>query len=453
MGRRRGGVVRDYSGLKGMRVARVREGGTGAEIGMAAGEEILEINGAPVPDLVAYQFLIAEEEVTVLTRRPDGTLHEYELEKDAHDDLDVEPTPLNIRVCGNHCVFCFVDQLPPGLRSTLYVKDDDFRHSFLHGNYITLTTLREREISRLIREKLSPLYVSVHATDDTVRRTLLGKERAPPIMDLLRRLTQNGIHMHTQAVLCPGLNDGDVLRRTIEDLRGLGPHVESLAVVPLGLTRHRENLPSLQGYTRAQAAAVLDVVHGFQDQFRAQDGQAFVHAADEFYLKAGRTVPGEAGYDGYPQLDNGVGLVRDFLTQLSREVRRLPRRLAQPRTMLLVTGTSFAPVLRQACERLRGIEGLTVEVVAAENRLLGSTVTVAGLLCGRDIVAAVKGRRADVVVVPSIAVRDGYGVFLDDLTPLDVERAAGLPVMLAEPSARGLVDAVRALKEGLSACA
>lgn len=438
--------MKDYSRLKGMRVAKVQSGGTGEELGIAAGDEILEINGKPVPDLVAYKFLIADAAVTVLTRRKDGSLHEYELEKDGDDDLDLEPAPLDIRVCGNHCVFCFVDQMPEGMRRSLYVKDDDFRHSFLYGSYITLTTLRDKEINRIIDEMLSPLYVSVHATDDEVRRTLLGKRRAPPIMELLQRLTSHGISLHTQAVLCPGINDGEVLRRTVEDLRALGPKVKSLAVVPIGLTQHRDDLPELRLYTKETAAEVLDLVLPYQKQYRKESGTAFVYAADEFYMKAERPVPSENHYDGYPQLDNGVGLVRDFLTQFKRQARRLPKALEEPKSLLLVTGISFAPVLQGACARLAEVEGLKVEVAAVENALFGPSVTVTGLLCGKDIVAGLEGRRADAVVIPAIAIRDGYGVFLDDLTPADVERALGLPVLMAEPSARGLVDAVCSLR-------
>ena len=430
---------------KGLRVTAVEAVGTAPALGIVAGDEILAINGHPVPDLLAYRFLIAEEEVTLVTRRGDGSRHEFAIEKESDDDLGLEPEPLGVRVCGNKCLFCFVDQMPVGLRGSLYVKDDDFRHSFLHGSYITLTTLRPRDLQRIVDEKLSPLYISVHATDDEIRRRLLGKPRLPPILERLRHLTSHGIVLHTQAVLCPGINDGPVLQQTIDDLWALGPAVSSLAVVPIGLTRHREALPALAGYTPAGAAAVLDLVTLRQRRCRAERGHGFVYAADEFYLQAERPVPSSRSYDGYPQLDNGVGLVRDFLSELKRESRRLPARLQPPRSVLLVTGVSFAPILREACARLVTVAGLRLEVAAIGNRLFGPSVTVAGLLSGGDILAGLGGRGADLVVIPSIAVRDGDGVFLDDRSPADIEAALGLPVRMAEPTARGLVDSIRGL--------
>ncbi|HEY3347848.1 MAG TPA: DUF512 domain-containing protein [Nitrospirota bacterium] len=435
--------MKEYEKMKGMKLSGVEEGGTAWEVGIEKGDEILEINGREVPDWLAYRYLIAEEEVTVLVRKKDGSLEEIEFEKDEEDDLGLEPPPIKVSRCGNKCVFCFVDQMPKGLRKTLYVKDEDFRHSFLYGNYITLTSLKDKDYDRIIEERLSPLYISVHATDDALRRCLLGRKTAPSIVDSIQRLTDGGITVHTQAVVCPGLNDGPVLAKTIEDLARLRPHAASLAIVPIGLTRHREGLPQLRGFTKKEAAALLDLIAPYQKKFRKETGLAFAYASDEFYIKAGRPVPPEKEYDGYPQLDNGVGLVRDFLEEFRHESRRLPKKLAAPKKAILLTGVSFAPFLSEVSKRLDKIDGLSVKVLAAKNGLFGESVTVTGLLSGRDIIAALKGRKADAVIIPTIAVRDGYGVFLDDLTPEDIVRETGITVIMTEPTANGLIEAVK----------
>ncbi|MHB8174517.1 MAG: DUF512 domain-containing protein [Nitrospirota bacterium] len=448
---------------KGLKIIGVEPGGTASEVGIAEGDEIISINSSPVPDYLAYRYLIAAEEVTILVRKKSGGEFEIEIEKDEDDDLGIIPPPMKVRSCNNRCVFCFVEQMPKGLRRTLYVKDEDYLHSFLHGNYITLTTMKDEDYARIVRERLSPLYVSVHATDDKLRRFLIGNCKAPSILEGIKKLTDGGITLHTQAVVAPGINDGAALVKTAEDLVAFYPGVQSLAVVPVGLTKHREKLYPLRTFTRKEAATLLDVLTPLRKKYRRKFGISFVYPSDEFYMKAGRDFPTVREYDGYPQIDNGVGLVRDFLDEFKKEERRIKQachsersRLLPPlkirggqggryeiRKLILITGKSFAPILKNIAEEIEAKnKDLKLSVLPVKNNLLGEKVTVAGLLSGNDIMAALKGRKTDAVIIPSITMRDGAGVFLDDLTPEDVEKETGLKVIMVEPTARGLVEGI-----------
>ncbi|HEX9860712.1 MAG TPA: DUF512 domain-containing protein [Nitrospirota bacterium] len=431
--------------MHGLKIKDVEPDSTGAEIGLEPGDEILSINGQKVPDYLAYRYLIFDEDVNILVLKKEEGLLEIELEKDDDDDLGIFPEPMKLQRCNNKCVFCFVSQMPKGLRRSLYVKDEDYRHSFLYGNYITMTTLKDDDYSRIIRDGLSPLYVSVHTTDDTARRALLCNKKAAPVMESIRRLTDGGVVLHAQAVVCPGLNDGDMLVKTTEDLAALYPMVASFAVVPAGLTRHREKLHPLKPFTKRGAEKLLDSLEPLRKKYRKKFGEAFVYPSDEFYIKAKREFPSDREYDGYHQIDNGVGLVRDFTTEFGKERRRLPKSFKQKTRIVMVTGKSFAPYLNEVAGTLKNIAGLTVSVLPVRNRLFGDNVTVAGLLCGRDIADALKGRNAGAAVIPSVATRDGEDVFLDDMEPADIERETGMKVIMAEPTARGLVDAVRSM--------
>jgi putative radical SAM enzyme (TIGR03279 family) len=341
-------------------------------------------------------------------------------------------------------VFCFIHQLPKGMRRSLYVKDDDFRLSFLHGNYITLTDLGEAELERIVAQRLSPLYVSVHATDPELRHRLLGQPRlSAEILPRLERLAKAGIRMHAQVVLCPDWNDGAQLERTVFELAPLHPAVATTAVVPVGLTRHRERLPALRGLTAEEARRLVDTVAGWQRRLLADLGSRFVFLADEIYLLAGRELPPAEAYEGFPVAEDGVGLVRRFEDEFDAALRRRRRRAAAP-PLTLVTGEMFAP--RLAALLARGglaTPGLTVAAVA--NELFGPAIGVAGLLAGRDIQRhlATLPDLGRAVLVPAVALRDVDGVFLDDLTPGDLARDLGVPVRVVEPSAAALLAALR----------
>jgi putative radical SAM enzyme (TIGR03279 family) len=364
-----------------------------------------------------------------------GTEFEVSLPLEDPFEVGIVLEPDRPRVCPNHCVFCFVDQLPPGLRRSLYVKDEDFRLSFTCGTYVTLTNLDDDAYRRIERQRLSPLYVSVHATDDSVRRMMLGNPQAPSILPALARLIGAGIEVHAQIVVCPGLNDRSVLTRSLEDLASLGEGIGSVAVVPVGLTDHRDGLFPLVPLNADDAAAVIDAVS-------ARDGRPgpAIEASDEIYLLAGRELPPYERYGEFPQIENGVGLLRLFEHELLSSAHRLSGAVPRPMRVALVTGTLAAPFLRDvAPPAVRRYAPVSIVVVPVMNRFLGPTVTVAGLLSGKDLVRGVRGAPdADVVLVPAEAFNVD-GLTLDGMTVSDIAEAAGRQDVRA---ARDLIEAV-----------
>lgn len=416
--------------VKGLVVSRVTPDGIADQLGIAPGDRVHAVNGDPVRDVLDYRFLIADESVELLVESSKGAFL-YEIEKDCDEPLGIDfasPFP-GLMKCRNRCLFCFVDQMPPGLRRSLYIKDDDYRLSFWDGNFITLTNIGKAELDRIVTRRLSPLYVSVHTTNPALRRKMMGNRRAGDILEQMRFLTRHGIELHTQIVLCPGLNDGRELRRTLDDLGALAPAVRSIAVVPVGRTRYRDNLYSLEAFTEDGAAAVISAIHRRQDRFLGTYGTPLVYAGDEFYIKAGLAVPPAERYGGFPQLENGVGLVRRFLDEWETERPRisgLPRR-----RVTVVTGEMGAAVLIPLLDRLGRDTGAGINPVPVRNRFFGPDVTAAGLLTGMDIRDALRGRDlGDLVVVPAVALKD-RAVFLDDLTPADLQRDLDVAVAVA----------------------
>jgi putative radical SAM enzyme (TIGR03279 family) len=426
-------------------VAAVRPRTPAAAAGLAVGDRILAINGRPLRDAIDFQFYGAEERLALRVERG-GIGHALRLARRPGADLGVEleaPRPGDIATCANKCVFCFIHQLPRGMRKSLYVKDDDFRLSFLHGNYITLSDLDEASFERILEQRLSPLYVSVHATDPALRWSLLGRPRhSAEILPRLERLAKAGIRVHAQIVLCPDLNDGRQLERTVDELAPLYPHVATTAIVPVGLTRHRERLPALRTLTDAEAAALVDTVAGWQARFLAQLDSRFVFLGDEVYLQAGRPLPPAEAYEGFPIAEDGIGLVRRFEDGFTR-ARTARRGSRRRRQLTVVSGTLYAPRLERLLADLPE-PGVDARVVPVPNAFFGGSVGVAGLLTGQDIqrrLAAV-GELGEAVLLPAIALRDGEGVFLDDLTPADLARALGVPVVAVEPEPRALLRAL-----------
>jgi putative radical SAM enzyme (TIGR03279 family) len=432
----------------GVVVAGVRPRTPAARAGLRAGDRILAINGAPLRDVIDFHFHGGEPRLRLAVER-EGRPLQAALERHGPDlGLELEPPrPGEIATCANKCVFCFIHQLPRGMRKSLYVKDDDFRLSFLHGNYITLTDLGEAELQRIEEQRLSPLFISVHATDPELRHRLLGQPRAKgDLMPRMERLARAGIAMHAQIVLCPDWNDGPHLERSVRELAALHPAVRTTAVVPVGLTRHRERLPALRPVTAEEARHLVATIHRWQNHLRRRLGTRFVFAADELYLMGGVPVPGPGAYEGFPIAEDGVGLVRRFEDGFARAARRAPRRLAAgPRRVTVVTGEMFAPRMRRLLAGL-AVSGLTAEVVPIANDWFGRGIQVAGLLTARDILAQLAAHGpGEEVLVPAVAVRDGEGVFLDDLAPADIGAALGVPVRVI-PTAPG--DLVRALVDG-----
>jgi putative radical SAM enzyme (TIGR03279 family) len=419
-------------------VASVEPGSLADRLGWRPGDQILAVNGASVEDELDLRFKTAEEAFTLRARLA-GALAEQDVERDLEEPLGAEFEEFRVKTCGDDCVFCFVDQNPAGLRESLYFRDGDFRMSFLYGNYITMTNLRDRDMQRIVEQRLSPLYVSVHATDDAVRRALMGhRAQDDRLMEKLRFLHGNGIEMHAQIVLVPGHNDGDVLRRSIEDLYALSDRMQSVSVVPIGLTGQREGLKALRTVTPEEAVALAEDVRQWQDRFRQEIGRGFVYLSDEAYLLAGLDFPAEDDYDGYPLMENGVGMCRDFLNELDYQAQFFPEALPEPRRLTLVTGTLAAPILQHAvAPALRRVGNLTVDVVPAPNRLFGESVTVSGLLNFVSFHAALAPRAAaglagDLILLPPDCV-NFEGLFLDNRpgrhTPDDLSAAlGGVPV-------------------------
>lgn len=410
----------------------VEKGGPAQRAGIRPGDLLMDVDGQAVEDFIDMQYLTAGERLTVRIRRR-GRERRIPVTKQAGEPLGLtlarELYPPERR-CANRCVFCFVDQLPPGMRPSLAVKDDDWRYSMLFGNYVTLTNVSDRELARIVERQVSPLYVSVHATDGAVRARMMRNPAAVRLMEQLEALARGGIVFHCQVVLCPGYNDGPVLERTLSDLYGLYPAARSVAVVPLGLTAYREGLEELTPVDREAARRAVAQAEAFAARCLRERGERFAYAADELYQRAGLPWPVYAEGCPIPQIGNGVGIMAEFIEGFRQALPRIPRVLPVPRSVTVATGMSAAATLRELCGELEGhTRGLSVRVREVENRLFGPSITVAGLMGGADILAAVgAGRAGDALLIPASALREPEGVFLDDTTREWLERAVGAPV-------------------------
>jgi putative radical SAM enzyme (TIGR03279 family) len=403
---------------------------TAARLGLKPGDILDSINKHEVRDVIDYQFLVADEHIRIVFHTKSGKSGTLNVVKDPDDNLGISFSPFPITRCRNHCIFCFVNQMPAGCRKSLYIKDDDYRASFLYGNYITLGALSEKDWERIFNQRLSPLYISVHTTDPALRSFMLRNKKSPDIMESMKRLAAGGIRMHTQVVLCPGINDGAHLRKTVEDLSGLFPAVSSIAVVPVGLTKYRKDLFPLRTFTRSEARAVVDQITAMGTQFRRQFGTRLVFVSDEFYIRSGEVVPPASFYEDFPQRENGVGMVAAFLKEVSRI--RMPKQFPKLR-ITAITGVSFSGILKKALARVNKVSGVRIDVVTVPNIFFGPTVTVAGLLTGRDILRALRNKRVgDIVLVPANALKEDEEVFLDGMTVEQLERSLNVRVEKGE---------------------
>ncbi len=431
--------------MRGLLIESVVPGSLAHELGMAAGDRLLGVNGHRLRDIIDYSYYSSgRDELLLEVEKPDRELWDYEIQREPEEPLGLifaAPRPAR---CRNNCVFCFVHQLPRGLRRPLYVKDEDYRLSFLNGNYVTLANLGAADLKRIEQQRLSPLYISVHTTDPLLRGHLLGRDGLPPIMDQLKRLAAGRITLHTQAVLCPGLNDGSHLERTISDLAGLFPAVQSLAVVPLGLTRHREGLPHLKEVDGAYARQFLHIWEPAARELAKRLGQPFLFLADEFYLKAGLPFPPLRSYGELPQLENGVGMVPLFLRDASRTLRTA-RRL-EPMRVTVVTGVSAFGFVSNFLEKLGETCGVEILTRAVENRLFGESVTVSGLVTGNDIISSLEGVRiGTALLLPDVMLKEGEDIFLDDMGLEELARRLECRVLAFDSTPRGCYRAIREL--------
>lgn len=403
------------------KILRVPEGSLADELGLVAGDSILEVNGSICRDIIDLSFAMADEEIELLVEHGDGEQELIAFDKDMDEELGAEFESAvfdGIRRCANKCCFCFVEMVAPNMRKTLSIKDDDYRMSFLYGNFITLSNLGDRDFERIEKLHLSPLFISVHAMNPEVRAKLIRCPRGADIKEQLDRLEAAGVDYHTQVVLCPGINDGEELERTIRELAERSPSVLSLAIVPVGVTKYRSDPVPLRRFTREEAEGIIESVGQWQEKLRHEIGKTFVYLGDEFYFMAGREVPEAEYYDGFPQLDNGIGLTRSFLCDWETGTFQ-GKSYEEPFYLDVISGTSVAPVLeRLAGEEMLRQPNLKVRVLPVDNEYFGTSVNVSGLLTGVDILRTLEraeGRR-DGILIPESALRSGEDIFLDDMT-------------------------------------
>ena len=427
-------------------ISSVASGSIAQEMGIEPGDRLLEVNGKSPEDVFDYRYLMNEEEILVLIRKVHGEEWELEIEKEYEDDLGIEfenGLMDDYRSCRNKCIFCFIDQLPKGMRSTLYFKDDDSRLSFLQGNYLTLTNMSEHDIDRIIQYKLSPINISFQTMNPELRCKMLHNRFAGEIFDKVKRLKDAGIIMNGQIVLCRGVNDGAELERSIRELTAYMPQLESVSVVPVGLTRYRDGLYPLEPFTKEDACEVLDLIHGWQEKLYKEWGNHFIHAGDEWYILAERPIPEEKTYDGYLQLENGVGMVRlleeevaQTLAGMTGDDRKIHRTIA--------TGELAAPFLRKHVESVRKkYPNVDIQVLAIKNEFFGGKITVAGLITGTDLISQLKGKDlGDRLLLTNHMLKSGEPVFLDDVTVDDVQNALQIKVSIVESSGADFVSSL-----------
>ena len=463
-------------------VASLDPRGTAVEAGIEVGDILVSVNGQRLRDAIDYRFYIANEVVEIVVKRGDEELI-FEIEKDEDDDLGiefVEPLFDRLRTCNNTCPFCFLTQMPKGLRKTLYLKDDDYRLGFLYGNFVTFTNLTEEDWQRIDEQRLSPQYISVHATDRASRAVLLGKVDVPDVIEQIKRLGAMGIQVHAQIVAMPDINDGAMLHQSIRELAELYPIVETIAVVPVGLTKYRfegkrpqsirtaieihetpewidanwERQPLWQKaitgedlgfcsrlgaatevpmrcYTGEEAGRVVDIIEQYQQHYNAQHGVSLVYPSDEFYLLSGKTMPPAERYDGMPQYSNGVGMTRDFIDGWQKAQRKLPTALPVATELALICGTLIAPTLEMLAARLNTIDNLHVRVVPVINQFFGETVTVSGLLMGQDVIPVLKDAGVSRALLPRVMFDHAGERTIDNMTLADISAAAGVACVLA----------------------
>ena len=424
----------------------VRPGSIAEELGIEPGDRLMEIDGNVIEDIFDYQFYVEAEELVVLVEKPDGEQWEMEIEKEADEGLGIEfeeGLMDEYHSCHNKCIFCFIDQMPPGMRETLYFKDDDSRLSFLQGNYITLTNMSDKDVERIVRYRLEPINISFQTTNPELRCKMLHNRFAGNIFPKVQRLYEAGIEMNGQIVLCKGYNDGAELERSISDLSKYLPHLKSVSVVPVGLSKYRDGLAPLEPFTREDAKEVLATIHKWQKKLYEQWGLHFIHAGDEWYLLAGEPIPEEENYDGYIQLENGVGMIRllyeEFMDALGEKEDD-----GKTEELSMATGFLPYPYLKRLLDRMAEVyPGRKIHLYPIRNDFFGEMITVAGLITGQDLVAQLKGKPlGSRLLLPSVMFKSGEEVFLDDMTRAQAEAALQIPINIVKSGGYDLLSAI-----------
>ncbi len=421
-------------------------GSIAEEMEIEPGDKLLRINDKEITDVFDYHYAVNEEYLVLLLRKPDGEEWEIEIEKEYNEDLGIEfeeGLMDSYRSCKNKCMFCFIDQMPPGMRETLYFKDDDARLSFLQGNYITLTNMKEEDIDRILFYKLSPINISVHTTNKELRDKMLHNRFAGEALAKIKRLYDAGITMNGQIVLCKGFNDGEELERTIHDLSAYIPHMQSVSVVPVGLTKYREGLQQLEKFNKSDALDVLSIIHRWQAILFKEYGTRFIHASDEWYLTAELPIPDTDNYEGYLQIENGVGMVRSLTDEFEEYFTNLQGD-DRVKSISMATGVLAAPILKEFMNRINTkYPNIHTTVYTIVNEFFGQDITVAGLLTGQDIINQLKDKElGDYLILPDVLLRSGEEVLLDDISVNDMKNALQTEIRIVQSDGKSLIDAV-----------
>ena len=430
------------------KIRTVLPGSIAEELELEPGDVLLAVNDHEIEDVFDYHYYTNEEYLTVLVRKPDGEEWELEIEKEFEEDLGIEfESSLmdDYRSCRNHCIFCFIDQMPPGMRETLYFKDDDSRLSFLQGNYVTLTNMSDHDIDRIIHYHLGPINISFQTTNPDLRCKMLHNRFAGDVFPKIRRLADAGIELNGQIVLCRDINDGAELERSISDMTSYLPALRSVSVVPVGLSKYREGLYPLKPFDAQSAGEVIDLIESWQKKIYPQYGVHFVHASDEWYLLAGRPLPEKDRYDGYLQLENGVGMLRLLKEEVEETLAEVkPDGETPKRRVSIATGRLAGPFLKELGKQIETVyQNVTLQIFEIRNDFFGESITVSGLITGQDLIAQLKDQDlGDELLLPTNMIRSGERVFLDDLTIEDAEEALGIPIRIVESGGRDLVCAV-----------
>lgn len=427
----------------GVEIIEVRPSSIAEELGIKKGDKLISINGAGIKDILEYKYLTTDEFLEVEIENSSGEIWIYEMEKEYDEDIGIvfEGIIDKPKSCHNKCIFCFIDQLPSGMRETLYFKDDDTRLSFLQGNFVTLTNLSGREIDRIIKYRISPINVSVHTTDPKLRKMMLNNKNAGKLMDYLEKLKEGGIEVKAQIVLCPGVNDGENLDKTVKDLSELHPELSCVAVVPAGITKHRQGLYVLKEFDKAGASAVIEQVKKLQGKFLEELETRFVFLSDEFFLISGKDLPGYDEYEGFSQLENGVGLITLFNEEITEALNKLCSYNKKKRIVSIITGEYAASNLAKAASRIENaIEDLEIRVFPIANDFFGHGVKVAGLLTGKDIIDQLRGKPiGNVIFIPECMLKREERIFLDNITVDELEKELGAKVTICKEDGSDLV--------------
>lgn len=429
-------------------IEEVMENSIAEELEIEPGDILLSINDMPVKDIIDYKYLISDDYIVVSIEKQNGEIWDFEIEKDYDEDLGLVFTnPLidKAKSCRNKCIFCFIDQLPPNMRETLYFKDDDSRLSFLQGNFITLTNMSDEEIDRIIKYRLSPINVSVHTTNPELRVKMLNNKNAGRIYEILKRFKEANLEVNCQIVLVPEVNDGDELDRTLLDLSELYPTIESVAVVPIGITKYRENLQKVKPYTKESAEYLLNFIFQKQNNFLEKLDTRFVFASDEFFALTKKELPDYDEYEGFPQLENGVGLMKLFEDEVVKELNKIKEPIQLNRRYVFATGTlAYDFIVRIKDMILEKFIGLEIIVVPIVNKFFGETITVAGLVTGQDLAAQLSGMdNIDKVIIPRSMMKRDEEVFLDNLTIEELSKKLNIPVVPAKVEGKSLIDIIK----------